>query len=93
MFDPTADANDLGLLECSDNKCTFCDALHWPQEINDRGLYEKCCKGGDVQLEPFRPPPPYLRSLLTGQDPEGRDFRKNIRMYNNAFAFTSCSYT
>ena len=48
-----------------------------------------CCNSGRVELPPLDPPPPVIQNLLTGQDPISKEFRNNIRQYNNAFAFTS----
>lgn len=42
-----------------------------------------------MQLEPLSNPPGPLRDLLTGSDADSRQFRDNIRTYNNSFAFTS----
>jgi hypothetical protein len=47
---------------------------------------------GDGQLEPLRPVPRELRTLLLDDSPRGRSFRKDIRKYNSALAFTSISY-
>jgi hypothetical protein len=44
-------------------------------------------------LEPLKAPPRYLRDLFEGQDPRGCNFRRQIRVYNSALAFTSISYT
>lgn len=38
-------------------------------------------------------PHPLLQTLLTENNAEARHFRKEIRSYNNALTFTSCSYT
>ena len=48
-----------------------------------------CCLQGDVELEPFRPLPQFLRNLLHQPGPEANEFRAKLREYNSAFAFTS----
>lgn len=73
--------------------CEFCNAFHWIEEVaSGTTLFEVCCKKGDITLDRLLSPPPYLKSLLEEQGPEGRDFRRQIRGYNNALAFTSVSY-
>jgi hypothetical protein len=44
-----------------------------------------------VNLEAIQNPPPLLRSLFDGTHPQSRHFIRNIRAYNSALAFTSCS--
>lgn len=63
--------------------------------------FKLCCRFGSVDILPFPAPPPVLRALLTETTPgelhicdpvlttAAIQFRKNIRSYNNAFAFTS----
>lgn len=47
-----------------------------------------CCSGGQVSL--VNHPMPYaLQQLFTGTDDDSDQFRKNVRTYNNNFAFTS----
>jgi hypothetical protein len=70
-------------------RCTACSALYFRSAD---GLFVPCCKKGDVVLPSIREPPPYLKYLLTGDDPLCRSFRTNLRVYNCAFAFTSVSY-
>ena len=79
-----------------DKECDSCQALHWVDEsVGPRAAieFESCCKKGDVALEPLKAFSPYLRLLYEEQDPCSRAFRKNVRAYNSAFAFTSLSYT
>lgn len=59
--------------------CEHCSALTFSKE--SRGF---CCSNGRKTLEQFNQPPPALLELF--QTP---NFRKNIRKYNQAFAFTS----
>jgi len=48
-----------------------------------------CCGDGSIGINPFRPLPDFLEAALTGTDPRCRAIQKNLRRYNNAFAFTS----
>jgi len=75
-------------------ECQHCHALHWDSEkLTTSTLSNKkfgqCCLQGQVDLPPFPPPPPTLKSLLSGISPFSDTFRKHIRQYNAAFAFTS----
>jgi len=81
-----------------DIRCDDCRALHWIGErvantTGENSRFTSCCNQGDIQLEQFRDPPDFLRDLLTGENPRARDFRKSIRRFNNAFAFTSIDCT
>jgi hypothetical protein len=49
-----------------------------------------CCLQGEVNLLPIQNPQRVLRQL-DGTSPQSRHFRDNIRAYNMALAFTSCS--
>ena len=51
--------------------------------------FNSCCKKSDITLPPFREAPPFLQHLLTSNDAVFREFPKNIRQYNTAFAYTS----
>lgn len=63
--------------------CDFCNALHFKdEEINN--YYQMCCHNGKVSLNLFAPHAA-LRDLLNSS----RNFRENIRAYNNALAFGS----
>lgn len=62
------------------SNCGLCGALKWEFESQ-----AKCCSNGRVRLFPVKPPPPALLRLFV----EDSDFRRQIRPYNNAFAFTS----
>jgi hypothetical protein len=74
--------------------CPFCGAYHWMAEkvtnsTMDRPEFTTCCQRGHVRLPLLPPPPPFLRGILESDDPEGKEFRSNIRQYNMALAFTS----
>jgi hypothetical protein len=66
--------------------CIYCGSLRWAKE----GI--SCCLDGEVELPPIQSPPLFLRKLLDGSDLESKHFIDNIRAYNMALAFTSCSY-
>jgi len=74
-------------------ECTFCSATHWAEErlpSSSRAMPSfRCCALGKVKIPPPATPPKLLLNLLTSQDTRCRDFRRLIRLYNNAFAFTS----
>ncbi|TRM58403.1 hypothetical protein BD626DRAFT_365356, partial [Schizophyllum amplum] len=83
--------HDLGYM---DDACPSCGALHWTVErlsssTQAKVLFGLCCDSGQVLLPYLQPPPPLLRLLFDNDDSRSRAFRKNIRQYNNAFAFTS----
>ena len=83
--------HDLGRMS---DVCQHCSALHWKAEQlsaskKDNVLFGTCCNSGRVQLPPLDPPPTAIRDLFTSQGPAAKEFRANIRQYNNAFAFTS----
>jgi len=44
---------------------------------------------GNVQLEPFPRPQPFLEHLYEGIDSDSKHFLANIRKYNSAFQMTS----
>jgi len=73
------------------HECENCLAVHFIDERTDGGFFLYCSKG-DSQIDNLRPPPLELRTLLTHDTPRARAFRKEIRKYNSALAFTSVSY-
>ena len=72
---------DVGTLSI---ECSHCDALKFPGETESL-----CCSKGNVQLEPFPQPQPFLLHLYEGTDSDGKHFLNNIRKYNCAFQMTS----
>ena len=48
-----------------------------------------CCSEGDKILTRIADPPRPLFRLLTSAEPNILQFRRNIRQYNTAFAFTA----
>ena len=80
-----------------DIECPDCGALHWMAEKTYKSpksapRFSKCCKEGAVMLPAIKDPPDDLKELLTSQDHDAVEFRKNIRCYNSALAFTSVDY-
>ncbi|XP_060192363.1 uncharacterized protein LOC132621904 [Lycium barbarum] len=77
--------------------CQYCGALLWYEERTRKTvqptnpIFSFCCmEGGRVQLPLMSEPPPYLKYLLGTESGQlGIDFRRNIRVYNSIFAFTS----
>jgi hypothetical protein len=55
-----------------------------------RVVYNLCCKGEEVFIDPFKKTPPLLAHLLRYDgDRTSKLFLKKIRLYNCLFAFTS----
>lgn len=82
-----------------DIQCKCCGAFHWIDERkSDSSLinpvFMRCCRNGQVRLPDLREPHEPLRKLFEGDDSSSKLFRKNIRKYNSANAFTSlvCQY-
>lgn len=89
-FNPQLEPHDLGELY---HECEFCQALHFIEEqVLPHKQFPACCVRGDGQLEPLTDAPTVLRTLLQDDSPRARAFRKDIRKYNSALAFTSVSY-
>ena len=91
LYREPVEIHDLGRMT---EVCQHCDALHWNAErlsmsTKTNVLFGTCCNSGRIQLPPLDPPPDAIQSLFTNQDPVSKEFRSNIRQYNNAFAFTS----
>jgi len=63
--------------------CDFCDALFWKDE------HHFCCNHGKLKLDTLPPLPDPINALLIGTNSFSVAFKKNIRAYNSAFAFTS----
>ncbi|KAM0912335.1 hypothetical protein ACQ4PT_012850 [Festuca glaucescens] len=85
-----------------DYRCGRCKASFWYQErvksasaVTDRRVvYNNCCKGGKVFVEPFKQPPEFLRELINFDGPpRSKAFVEKIRQYNCLFAFTSMGAT
>jgi hypothetical protein len=82
-----------------DIECDKCHALFWEAEVLPHPHHKispnfsLCCKHGDIVLPAFTDPPQLLRDLYEDRHELSAEFRKNIRQYNAALAFTSVVYT
>ena len=81
-----------------DVPCPDCEALHWISEklSHSSQMYPKfgmCCFKAKIRLPRIKVPPAELLNYLWGQDIISKEFRDNIRQYNNAFAMTSLGCT
>ncbi|KAK9054325.1 hypothetical protein SSX86_025403 [Deinandra increscens subsp. villosa] len=84
---------DCGDADC---ECTHCKALCWYGERTIKALrplhpkFSLCCGEGKVILPLLRDPPQPLSELLNSSgDQRSRVFKKNIKVLNAMFAFTS----
>ena len=74
-------------------QCSKCHAFHFLSEKLSNSSasnphFGPCCLQGQVVLPPIQQWPTSIQALL--DDPQdNREFRKNIRQYNNALALTS----
>lgn len=73
--------------------CPFCKAKMWMEEkVRSSSMrqpkFSICCSG-KFKLRPYNIPPTWLIDLVSGNSAESREFKKNIRSYNNALSFTS----
>ncbi|CAG8462544.1 7406_t:CDS:2 [Gigaspora rosea] len=66
--------------------CIHCEAKKFISEPNCF-----CCNDGKIKLVDTEMPT-VLKNLFTRTDEIGKDFRNNIRAYNNLFAFTSLDF-
>jgi hypothetical protein len=75
--------------------CLHCGAFHWMAERHSKSsninpTFGQCCLRGQIQLPKLEELPQPLRTLFEDADDESaKEFRKNIRKYNAALAFTS----
>jgi hypothetical protein len=74
--------------------CNDCGAKHWkaelPSDCTLNNIYwTSCCKAGQVKIDILKEPSAYLKDLFDDNSTRGQNFKKNIRRYNAAFAFTS----
>lgn len=51
--------------------------------------FNDCCARGRIALPTILPPPESICQLYSGSTPISKRFLNNIRVFNNAFAFTS----
>ena len=72
-------------------KCCHCQAKHFEKEKSksNQNSFDDCCNHGKVELEPLPDFPYELQSLFENTHQKSNIFFKNIRRYNNSFAFAS----
>ena len=72
---------DVPVHSCGEmsRECPHCHALLWEDELDSQ-----CCDNGKVKLDPLQEVPPVLATLLSSD----KQFREDIRVYNNNLAFT-----
>ncbi len=71
--------------------CKYCQALHFESELNSRGVYMKCCNGGQVKLKPIKTPSKYVLDLLTGDHEDSKLFYRKSKTFNSNLSFASIS--
>src|SRR5260370_18990211 len=59
---------------------------------NSRPHFGICCFQGKIKLAQLHDLPPELNTLFRDQTPLAKEFRANIRRYNNALAMTSMGW-
>ena len=84
-FDRNWPVYDMGKM---DVPCPDCEALHWISEklSHSSQMHPKfgmCCFKGKIRLPKIEVPPAKLLNYLWGQDIISKEFRDNIRQYNN----------
>lgn len=67
-------------------ECQHCNAFHFKTEKNSIGRYAFCCFDGKIRV-PLSKMPDRMINLFTGDDDLAKNFRENIRRYNNAMTF------
>ncbi|KAG2191417.1 hypothetical protein INT47_003108, partial [Mucor saturninus] len=85
----TSDFFGRHILQGMTQKCPHCHAMLYKEEQSTNQSFSFCCSNGKVKVDIVDMPTTLMQKLLTGEHPCSTEFRKNIRMYNNAFAFTS----
>ena len=78
-------------------QCTHCHTLHFmteklTQSSHCNPRFGMCCLQGQADLPHIQPWPPVLQNLYNDTQ-DHVEFKKNIRQYNSALAFTSLGVT
>ena len=74
------------------NVWEFCKSLFWPHDKLSAGAYNKCCRGGAIDLPVELPYPSFLKDLLCNTDlPHHTHFINNLHRYNAVFRVASVS--
>ncbi|XP_054275666.1 uncharacterized protein LOC128994867 [Macrosteles quadrilineatus] len=84
LYDPHINYSQAANIGEFNKACRFCNALTWEKE--PPGI---CCASGKVSIAPILEAPEPLRSLISENSPQSRNFLRNIRAYNSAFQMTS----
>lgn len=71
-----------------DNKCTYCNALYFSSEKNTVVCFSLCCSDKKFKL-PEICIIDVIKDLFIGNSDMSKNFRQNIRQYNNALSFVS----
>ena len=79
--DNFVNTTSVGLLSV---RCQNCGALKFSKETD-----RFCCSKGNVKLDVFPQPQPFLQRFYEGTDSDSKHFLSNIRKYNCAFQMTS----
>ncbi|XP_057290273.1 uncharacterized protein LOC130612959 [Hydractinia symbiolongicarpus] len=78
VLPPTHSAGEFNIV------CQHCGAIKFNNEN-----HFKCCHNGKVALRAILQFPAEIRELLSNDSAQAKQFRKYIRVYNNAFSFAS----
>lgn len=79
--------NPFSIGEISE-RCQYCSANYFKVEKNSKGHYTLCCSDGKIKV-PLGDMPNEMIQLFTGKGDAAKNFRENIRQYNNALSFVS----
>ncbi|KAG2209273.1 hypothetical protein INT47_005565 [Mucor saturninus] len=88
--DTLLDRHNLGGMS---TVCSYCHAYMWVQERSDSGVntaqFQLCCGSGKYRVTPLQSTPGLISNLLRNNDQRSKEFKINIRAYNNALSFAS----
>ncbi|XP_054286304.1 uncharacterized protein LOC129002484 [Macrosteles quadrilineatus] len=84
QYDPFTRYSEAANIGDFDKVCRFCHALSWSKE--PRGI---CCASGKVSIPSILEAPEPLRTWISDESPQSRNFLRHIRAYNSAFQMTS----
>lgn len=68
--------------------CKYCSGLYFKPEKNTAGKFTLCCYDGKIKLPPSTTLQE-MKELFCGDNEISKNFRENIRQYNNAMSFVS----
>lgn len=71
------------------NICVECGEKYndFNEETTTKERYHKCCRNGQIILDCTDDYPKVLKELMNTNNEEGKNYRENIREYNNKLAF------